>query len=99
VCAARALDRDERLALRRAVALVLDEARALRTRPDAPQLIARRYGLRDGDVAEWLGTVRWSARVGVAASDVGQACAALGSLGVLPRVVAAAECIATEEIG
>jgi hypothetical protein len=59
-------------------------------------LIARRYGLRAGDVAEWLGTVRWSARVGVAASDVGPACTALGSLGVLPRAVDAAECIAAE---
>ena len=96
VCAARALDRDGRVALGRALALVLDEARALRARPDAAQLIARRYGLRAGDVADWLGTVRWSARVGVAASDVGQACAALGSLGVLPRVVDAAECIAAE---
>lgn len=99
VCAARALDRDERVALGRAVALVLEEARALRARPDAAQLIARRYGLRAGDVAEWLGTVRWSARLGVAASDIGQACTALGSLGVLPRVVDAAECIATEAIG
>jgi ABC-type nitrate/sulfonate/bicarbonate transport system substrate-binding protein len=96
VCAARGLGRDERAALGRAVALVLDEARALRARPDAAPLIARRYGLRAGDVAEWLGTVRWSARVGVAASDVGEACTALGSLGVLPRVVSAAECIAAE---
>lgn len=96
VCAARALDRDGRVALGRALALVLDEARALRARPDAAQLIARRYGLRAGDVAEWLGTVRWSARVGVAASDVGPACTALGSLGVLPRAVDAAECIAAE---
>jgi ABC-type nitrate/sulfonate/bicarbonate transport system substrate-binding protein len=96
VCAARALNRDERVALGRAVVLVLDEAHALRSRPDAAQLIADRYGLRAGDVAEWLKTVRWSARVGVAAKDVEQACRALGSLGVLPRVVDAAECIATE---
>jgi sulfonate transport system substrate-binding protein len=95
VCAARALDGDRRTGLGRAVALVLEEARALRAQPDAAQLIAGRYGLRAADVAEWLETVRWSSRVGVAANDVGQACMALGSLGVLPRVVDAAECIAT----
>ena len=96
VCAARSLDGERRAALGRAVALVLDEARALRSRPDAAPLIASRYGLRADDVGEWLETVRWSANVGVAANDVGQACMALGSLGVLPRVVDAAECIATE---
>ena len=96
VCAARALDGDRRTALGRAVALVLEEARVLRSRPDAAQLIAGRYGLRADDVAEWLETVRWSERVGVTANDVGQACVALGSLGVLPRVVDAAECIATD---
>jgi sulfonate transport system substrate-binding protein len=96
VCAARALEGQQRDALGRAVALVLDEARALRSRVDAAQLIADRYGLRPDDVADWLETVRWSARVGVAASDLRQACRALGSLGVLPRVVDAADCIATE---
>jgi ABC-type nitrate/sulfonate/bicarbonate transport system substrate-binding protein len=96
VCAARSLDGERRAALGRAVAVVLEEARALRSRPDAAQLIASHYGLRADDVGEWLETVRWSAGVGVAANDVGQACMALGSLGVLPRVVDAAECIATE---
>jgi sulfonate transport system substrate-binding protein len=94
VCAARALDATQRAALGRAVGVALDAARALRARPDAAQLIAARYGLRADDVGEWLGTVRWSERVGVAASDVAPACMALGSLGVLPRVVDAAECIA-----
>jgi sulfonate transport system substrate-binding protein len=96
VCASSALDGERRAALGRALELVLDEARVLRSRPAAAKLIADRYGLRADDVAEWLETVRWSARVGVAASDVGQACMALGSLGVLPRVVDAAECIAAE---
>jgi len=96
VCASSALDGERRTALGRALELVLDEARVLRSRPDAAKLIAGRYGLRADDVAEWLGTVRWSARVGVAANDVGQACMALGSLGVLPRVVDAAECIAAQ---
>jgi sulfonate transport system substrate-binding protein len=97
VCAARTLDATQRAALGRAVGVALDAARALRARPDAAQLIAARYGLRADDVAEWLGTVRWSERVGVAASDVAPACMALGSLGVLPRVVDAAECIAISE--
>jgi len=96
VCAARSLDGERRAALGRAVTLVLEEARVLRSRPDAAQLIASRYGLRAEDVGEWLETTRWSASVGVAANDVGQACMVLGSLGVLPRVVDAAECIATE---
>jgi hypothetical protein len=93
VCAADRLDADRRAALARAVALALDEARALRARPDAAQLIARRYGLRETDVVEWLATTRWSERVGVSIEHVGPACMALGALGVLPRVVDAAECV------
>jgi ABC-type nitrate/sulfonate/bicarbonate transport system substrate-binding protein len=94
VCAARACSQEQRAALGRVLAVVLDEARALRARPDAAGLIARRYGLDAGDVTQWLATVRWSERVGVAAADVAPACMALGSLGVLPRVVDAADCIA-----
>ena len=94
MCAARSLGAEQRVALGRAVGIALDAARRLRARPDAAQLIATRYELRADDVTEWLGTVRWSERVGVAASDVAPACMALGSLGVLPRVVDAAECIA-----
>jgi ABC-type nitrate/sulfonate/bicarbonate transport system substrate-binding protein len=93
VCAARAIDVEQRAALARAVSAVLDEARALRTRADAAQLIATRYGLEPADAEEWLKSTRFSARVGVAASDVAPACMALGALGVLPRVVDAAECI------
>jgi sulfonate transport system substrate-binding protein len=91
VCAARAIDGDLRAALGRALALVLDEARALRSRSDAPRLIAERYGLAAADAAAWLETTRWSERVGVSAEDVAPACMALGSLGVLPRVVDAAD--------
>lgn len=93
VCASSALDDAQRSALGRALELVLDEARLLRARPDAAQLIAARYGLGAADVAEWLGTTRWAERVGAAAGDVAPACMALGALGVLPRVVDAAECI------
>ena len=94
VCATRALDDASRAALERVVAVVLDEARALRARADAAQLIAARYGLKSADAGEWLKTTRWSARVEVAPSDVAPACMALGALGVLPRVVDAADCTA-----
>jgi len=94
VCAATACRVEQRAALGRALAIVLEEARALRAAPDAAPLIARRYGLRAADVTGWLETVRWSERVGVAAEDIAAACTALGSLGVLARVVGAAECIA-----
>jgi sulfonate transport system substrate-binding protein len=93
VCATRSMDSDQGTALERAIELVLKEARALRARPDAPQLIAQRYGLLAADVAEWLGTTRWSERTAIVADDVAPACMALGSLGVLPRVVDAAECV------
>jgi len=93
VCAARALTGESRGALARVVALVLEEARALRARPDAVQLIAARYGLHAVDVVEWLKTTRWSERVGVAPGDVAAACTALGTLGVLPRAVDAAMCL------
>lgn len=94
VCAPGGITADRRAALGRAIGIVLDAARELRQRPDAAQLIAERYGLRSSDVAEWLRTVRWSERVGIGADDVAPACMALGSLGVLPRVVDAAECVA-----
>jgi len=96
VCAASSLDAAQRVALTRVVAAVLDEARALRAHPDAAQLIAARYGLTAADAGEWLKTTRWSSRVHVAPSDVAPACTALGALGLLPRVVTAAECIAAE---
>ena len=95
VCVADAVDGGQRAALGRAVALVLEEARELRARPDASQLIAERYGLAAADVGEWLETTRWSARVGVAPADLAHVCAALNSLGLLPRAIAAAECLDT----
>jgi hypothetical protein len=94
VCAQRSLSAESQAALREVLAVVLDEARALRARPDAAPLIARRYGLIPADVTEWLASTRWSARVRISAEDIAPACMALGSLGVLPRVVDAADCIA-----
>ena len=87
VCVADAVAGELRAAIMRAVALVLAEAQALRTAPDAAAVIAQRYGLAAADVAEWLTVTRWSSRVGVATDDLGPACAALGSLGVLPRAL------------
>jgi ABC-type nitrate/sulfonate/bicarbonate transport system substrate-binding protein len=94
VCASRAIDAEQHAALLRVVAVVLEEASALRKRADAAQLIAARYGLERADAEQWLESTRFSARVGVAASDIAPACMALGALGVLPRVVDAADCIA-----
>jgi len=93
VCAADAADRAQRDALARALTLVLGEAGALRARPDAAAVIAARYGLAPSAVTQWLATTRWSARVGVVSRDLEPACAALSSLGVLTRTVAAADCL------
>ena len=94
VCAPRGMEKERRTALGRALGIVFDEARALRARPNAAQLIAGRYGLASADVTEWLETTRWTERVAISADDVAPVCMALGSLGVLPRVVDAAECVA-----
>jgi ABC-type nitrate/sulfonate/bicarbonate transport system substrate-binding protein len=95
VCSTARLGAEHRIALGRVVAAVLEEAAALAARPDTARLIAARYGLVAADVTAWLRETRWAARVGVTAEHVAPACMALGSLGVLPRVVDAAECITT----
>jgi sulfonate transport system substrate-binding protein len=95
VCVADAVGSEQRAAIARTVAVVLREAAALRARRDAPVLIAARYGLVAPDVAAWLETTRWSERVEVTTADLAPACAALSSLGVLPRAITAAECLAT----
>jgi sulfonate transport system substrate-binding protein len=95
VCVADAVAGERRSAVARAVGVALHEAQALRARPDAAALIAGRYGLAAPDVAAWLETTRWSARAGVTAAELTQVCAALSSLGVLPRAITAAECVAT----
>lgn len=95
VCVADAANREQRDALTRALTLVLGEAAALRARPDAAAVIAARYGLAESAVTQWLATTRWSARVSVASRDLEPACAALSSLGVLTRPIAAAGCIAS----
>jgi ABC-type nitrate/sulfonate/bicarbonate transport system substrate-binding protein len=94
VCAARATGAEQRGALARALDVVLEEARALRKQTEAAQLIATRYGLASPDAAQWLDSTRFSGRVGVEPSDIAPACMALGALGVLPRVVDAADCVA-----
>ena len=93
VCVADAAGGARRDALMRAVDLVLGEAAALRARPDAVSIIAARYGLVAASVEEWLAVTRWSTRVGIVQRDLEPACAALSSLGVLERPIAAESCI------
>ena len=93
VCVADSVAGEARAAIMRAVTLVLAEAQALRADSGAAAVIAQHYRLAADDVAEWLSVTRWSSRVGITANDLVPACTALGSLGVLPRAVSAAECI------
>ena len=94
VCVADAADEEQRAALARSLTLVLGEAATLRARPDAGAVIAGRYGLAPSAVTEWLATTCWATRAGVTLRDLEPACAALSSLGVLTRQVAAVDCIA-----
>jgi ABC-type nitrate/sulfonate/bicarbonate transport system substrate-binding protein len=94
VCVADHAETAQRTALARGLAVVLDEAQRLRARPDAAVLIATRYGLATAGVTEWLAATRWRKSPGVAPGDLAAACSALNELGVLPRSVAAAECLA-----
>jgi sulfonate transport system substrate-binding protein len=94
VCVADRVGDEQRAALAAVVSLVLREAASLRARPGAAALIAERYGLKEPDVVEWLGTTRWSERYQVAADDLSATCAALSSLGVLSRALAPADCVA-----
>jgi ABC-type nitrate/sulfonate/bicarbonate transport system substrate-binding protein len=92
-CVAESASAEQRTAFARALALVLDEARAMRARPDCAALIADRYELEVADVVAWLATTRWSDHVGASPRDLDAACAALDSLGVLARSVTARDCI------
>jgi ABC-type nitrate/sulfonate/bicarbonate transport system substrate-binding protein len=94
VCVADAADEEQRAALARSLTLVLGEAATLRARPDAGAVIAGRYGLAPSAVTQWLATTCWATRVDVTLRDLEPACAALSSLGVLTRKVAAVDCIA-----
>lgn len=94
VCVADRLGDEQRAALATVVSLVQREAELLRSRSDAAALIAARYELNEPDVVDWLATTRWSERYEVGADDLSAACAALSSLGVLPRAVTPADCMA-----
>lgn len=94
LCVADGVDAPRRSALERALASVLEEARALRARADGgAALIAARYGLLANDVADWLATTRWSECVGIDGGDLATACAALDGLGVLTRRIDPAQCL------
>jgi ABC-type nitrate/sulfonate/bicarbonate transport system substrate-binding protein len=56
LCVADGVGAPQRVALRKVLAAVLDEAKMLGARADAPALIGQRYSLEPTDVAEWL---RW----------------------------------------
>ena len=93
VCVADAASGAQRAALAQAVSVALEQAQALRVRSDAAAVIAARYELAATDVTDWLETTRWSERFGIRGDDLAPACAALGSLGVLPRAVVPADCL------
>jgi hypothetical protein len=93
LCVAERVGPEGRAELLRALEIVLEEARALRARADAPELIAARYGLAREDVVNWLASTRWSERAGIAPGDLAAACSALNELGVLGRHVEPSDCL------
>lgn len=95
LCLADRVGEAGRAALRRALEIVLEEARTLRASDDAAERIARRYGLVPADVVEWLAATRWSEEVDVRLADVAETCEALNGLGVLSNPVDPARCLAS----
>jgi sulfonate transport system substrate-binding protein len=96
LCTPERLEARRRQVLQRALEIALDEARALRARGDAPALIAQRYGLAAGDVADWLAATRWSDSPLLGAADLAPACAALNELGLLANRIDPAQCLAAQ---
>jgi sulfonate transport system substrate-binding protein len=97
LCVAERIGTEARAELQQALAIVLEEARALRARADAAELIAVRYGLARQNVVNWLDSTRWSERVGIAPGDLAGACGALNELGVLGRHVEPLDCLSSED--
>jgi sulfonate transport system substrate-binding protein len=84
LCVADGVGAPQRAELRKLLAAVLDEAKALVARPDAPAVIGRRYSLEPTDVAEWLRSTRWAREVAIVPSDLVQVTAALKNLQLVP---------------
>jgi sulfonate transport system substrate-binding protein len=85
VCATSRTLARRREAVEQLVDAVCDAAEALRQRPDAAQMIARRFGLDVSDAAEWLELTRWSRRCGVDRTMLDRVAAALDELGLVDR--------------
>lgn len=94
LCVAERANDSHREALERALAVVLDRARALRANGDAAAVIAERYGLRSADAVDWLAGTRWSETVGIDTRDLAATCTALDDLGLLPARADPAACLA-----
>ncbi len=84
LCVADGVGAPQRAALRKLLAAVLDEAKTLAARPDAPAAIGQRYSLEPTDVAEWLRATRWARQVAIEPADLAQVTAALQNLQLVP---------------
>lgn len=65
VCASETALRDKRGAVASVLRHVFVDAADLAASPNAPAEIARRYGLRPEQAAEWLEATRWASDIGV----------------------------------
>ncbi len=84
LCVADRVGASHRAALRKLLAAVLDEARKLVARADAPAVIGQRYSLEPADVAEWLRATRWAREVAIEPDHLVQVTAALKNLQLVP---------------
>jgi len=84
LCVADGIGAPQRAALRELLAAVLDEAKTLAARPDAPVVIGQRYTLEPTDVAEWLRATRWAHEVAIEPGHLVQVTAALKNLQLVP---------------
>jgi len=84
LCVADRVAAPQRAALRKLLAAVLDEAKVLAHRPDAPAVIGQRYSLDPSDVEQWLRATRWAREVAIEPSHLTQVTAALKDLQLVP---------------
>jgi sulfonate transport system substrate-binding protein len=84
LCVADGVGVAQRAALRKLLAAVLDEAKKLVSRPDAPAVIGQRYSLEPTDVTEWLRATRWARDVAIELGDLVQVTSALKNLQIVP---------------
>jgi ABC-type nitrate/sulfonate/bicarbonate transport system substrate-binding protein len=85
LCVATTATSEQRVALARLYAAVLEHASALAARSDAAELIGTRYGLDPIDVAAWLETTRWSRQCGIVPAQLAAVSSALAELQLVPR--------------